>query len=72
MKKIEAVGSNHADSRRSFMKRGIVAAGAAAASASLIPRALSASNRQPEGDRLTRSVVRCPAARRQARSQSAG
>ena len=54
MKKIEAVGSNRSDSRRSFMKRGIVAAGAAAAGAGLMPRALSASNRQPEGDRLTR------------------
>jgi hypothetical protein len=57
MKKLTAVGSNGSDTRRSFMKRGIVAAGAAAASASLIPRALSASNRQPEGDRLTRGDV---------------
>ena len=56
MKNFTGARSNRSDSRRSFMKRGMVAAGVAAG-AGLMPRAVSASNRQPEGDRLTRGDV---------------
>jgi hypothetical protein len=57
MKKFDGVGDERAGSRRSFMKRGIVAAGATAAGGGLMSRALFAFGRQPAGERLTRGDV---------------
>jgi len=56
MKKFDAVANEGAGGRRSFIKRGIVAAGATVASGGLMSRAMSAAG-QPAGDRLTRGDV---------------
>src|SRR6476620_5291784 len=57
MKKFDAVANEGAGSRRSFIKRGIVAAGATVASGGLMSRAVSAVGRQPAGDPLARGDV---------------
>jgi len=57
MKQLNGMGDERAGSRRSFMKRGFVAAAATAASGGLMARALSAFGRQRVGDRLTRGDV---------------
>jgi hypothetical protein len=54
MKRLEPTENARPSSRRSFVKRGIVAASAAAAGAGLMGRGLSALGRQSEDDRLAK------------------